>query len=444
MRPLIRLARKGLSWSSIGQTFEQPPFWARTPLFAAGPVLGDREAIEANFEGYVQQAYKANGIVFACVLARMMVFSQARFQYQQIVAGRPGDLFDGPALSILETPWPNATTGELLGRMEQDGGSLAGNFFATTVDDASSRRIRRLRPDWVTIITGSPSDDPFDIEAKPVGYLYHPRNTGLRESKATLLTPDQVVHWSPIPDPEAQWRGMSWLTTVVREVEGDNAATKHKLKFFENGATANFVVTYDSGLTKPQFDEFVAAWKQQHEGVDQAYKTIHLGGGAAVETVGADLKQLDFKVTQGAGESRIAAASGVGAVVAQFSEGMAGSSLNAGNYSAARRRFGDVTIRPLWQSAASALAKWVDVPAGARLWYDDRDIPFLREDAKDAAGILKEQALTVESFVRAGYTPGSAVAAVKAGDIALLEHTGLFSVQLQPPGTQTPSPQEAA
>src|SRR3990172_2833028 len=139
-----------------------------------------------------------------------------------------------------------------------------------------------------------------------------------------------------------------------------------------------------------------------------------MGAGAKADVVGADLQQLDFKLTQGAGESRIAAAAGVPAVVAGFSEGLAGSSLNAGNFAASMRRFADITVRPLWRNAAGSLARIVTVPPGSELWYDDRDIPALKDDIMDAAEAMSRQMLTIESGVRGGFEPGSVVDAVVA------------------------------
>lgn len=424
---------KNLSLSSIGRSFDGGNFWSVPHLLSAP--IGDREQIEADFEGYIQGAYKANGIVFACILARLAVFSQARFMFQEFEDHRPGDLFGNDDLTLLERPWENGTTGELLAHMEQDG-SLAGNFFGTVRGQGTDRRIRRLRPDWVTIITGSPTDDPFDLDAKVIGYLYKPKGH-LGVSQAQLLTPGEVVHWSPTPDPEAQWRGMSWVTPVVREIMGDNAATKHKLKFFENGAVSNMVVTYDPGVSPDNVKTFAEMFKEQHAGVDKAYRTVHLGGGADAKMMAANLKELDFKAVQGGGETRIAAASGVGSIIAQFSEGMQGSSLNAGNYGAARRRFGDITMQHLWQTAAAALAKFAPAPSGARLWFDARDIPFLQEDQKDAAEILGKNASTIASLVKEGFTADSATKAVMAGDLGLLVHSGLVSVQLQAPGANS-------
>ena len=72
-----------------------------------------------------------------------------------------------------------------------------------------------------------------------------------------------------------------------------------------------------------------------------------------------------------------------------------------------------------------------------RLWYDSRDVPFLREDQKDAADIQNRQAATINALIMAGFTPESSVAATSAEDWDLLKHTGLVSVQLLPPGTAT-------
>ena len=419
------------------KAWSEPPFWA-LPELRTGWVGSDREAIESSFEAYVSKAYKENGIVFACVLARLLPFSEARFQWQELVGGRPGKLFGTPELALLETPWPNGTTGDLLARMEQKA-SLAGNWYGTVVGSGASRRVREMRPDWVTIVTGVRDDveaSPWDLDAEIVGYIYDPVIGGRRRDPV-LLTPDQVVHYAPIPDPLAQWRGMSWLTPVVREINADSMATRHKETFFSKGAQLNVVVRYDKGIRPADYERYVELFDRNHAGPRNAYKTLHLGGGADVTVVGGDMKQVDFKAVQGAGETRIAAAAGVGAIIARFSEGLAGSSLNAGNYQAAKRQFADMTLRPLWRNAAASLAKLVTSPGGgARLWYDDRDIPFLAEDAKDLAEVLSKNAQTIKALVDAGYSPDAVVAAVEAGDLSRLagQHTGLYSVQLQRPG----------
>lgn len=444
MTPLSSLRRSGprslkgyLSFGG-GVGYDAGPFWLRddrSSLFSSSSVSSIHEEIGTSFEDYVEQAYKANGIVFTCVMVRQMALAEARFQFQRLDAGRPGELFDTPGLAILHRPARNQTTGEMVARMEQDA-SLGGNAYLTPVNG----RMRRLRPDWVKILSGvrgDPEASPLELDAEVLGYIYHPKTySGVKRPEPVLLTPDRVVHYSPLPDPMAQWRGMSWLTPVLREIDGDSAAMKHKLKYFQQGTTSNLALTYDKDISPDLFNQYVKLFEEKHAGVDHAYKALHLGGGVDPKMLGADMKQLDFKVTQGHGESRIAAASGVGSVVAQFSEGMQGSSLNTGNFGAAMRRCGDLTLRPLWRMMAASFETVLQVPDGSRLWYDDRDIEFLKADAKDAAEIFNLRAQSVRTLTDGGFDPDSVTAAVDAQNVKLLVHTGRPSVQLQP--TETP------
>lgn len=402
----------------------------RYPLVGSLSRFGrDVEEIENNFGAYIQGAYKANGVIFATSLARSLLFTEARFAWRRLVDGRPSDLFYDSGLELLRRPWPNGTTGELLARAEQDV-TAAGNFYVAV----EGERLRRLRPDWVSIVLTAPPEEAVESDVK--GYLYRPGGLGAK-TDGKLYLPEEVAHWSPIPDPEAQYRGMSWMAPVLREVLADKAATTHKLRFFQNGATLGPVVSLKETVTKEQFADFIRAMNEAHQGADNAYKTMYVGGGASVTLSTADLRQLDFKGTQGAGETRITAAGGVPAVIVGLSEGLQAATYS--NYSQARRKFGDHWARPQWRSFCAAMEPLLSAPDNAELWYDDRDIAFLREDQKDAASIQQIKAQTVRQYLDAGFSPESVIAAVEADDLGLLAHSGLYSVQLQPPGATDPA-----
>lgn len=392
---------------------------------------GGTERVPSTLEGYAAQAYAANGVVFACMAVRMLVFSAIRFQWQQLNVGRPSKMFGTEALSILETPWPGGTTQDLLTRMIQDA-DMAGNSYWT----AQGGELVRLRPDWMEIVLEPRRFREGVIGYRRAGYLYTEGGPGASEPVPFL--PDEVAHYAPMPDPLATYRGMSWLTPVLREIRNDAAMEQHKAKFFENGATPNMVVSLKEGLTPDQFDEFVDKMDDQHKGVRNAYKTLYLGNGADVNVVGNSFEQMSFKAVQGAGETRIAAAAGVPPVIVGLSEGL--QSATYSNYAQARRRLADGTAHPLWQNVAGSLAPLLPTPpTGVRLWYDARDVPFLREDRKDSAQIQQMEAQSMRQLLDAGYTAESVVAAVQNSDWGLLEHSGLFSVQLQPPGTAAQS-----
>ena len=393
-------------------------------------LAGSLEHIGQGYEPYVNKGLKGNAVVFACMGMRLRVFSQARFQFRQVRAGVPGDLFGNQELAVLETPWTGATTGDLLARCILDA-DIAGNSFSVRRGDT----IRRLRPDWVSIVIGSNSDsttDSWDIDADVLGYMYHP---GGRFSGREPVTLDfsEVAHFAPNPDPLATFRGMSWLTPVIREVEADSGMTAHKNAYLDNAATPNLSVKFDPQIKREDFEFYTKKFREEHEGTANAYKTLFLGGGADVTVVGSDLKGLDFKATQGSGETRIAAAAGIPPVIVGLSEGLSAATYS--NYGQARRSFADTTLAHLWQNMAGSMATIINVPARSELWYDSRHIPFLAEDQKDAADIEAVKAQTIRSLIDGGFTADSAVDAVMSGDMSRLKHTGLFSVQLQAPGS---------
>lgn len=372
--------------------------------------------------------YKSNGIVFACMAVRQRVFSQITFRFASLNNGRVGKLFGGPDLDILSKPWPNGSTGELAARMIQDA-DKAGNFYGVR----NGNRIYRRDPSKTSIIlSGDPKEDEFvDI----VGYAYQPNG---KQGKTFTYFPEEMCHWAPNPDPDHPYKGMSWITPVLREIRSDNAATDHKAKFFANGATPNMVVKFPPDvMSQEQFDKFKAKMDADYSGTRNASKTLYLAPGADVNVVGKDFQQMDFANTQGRDETRIASAAGVPPVIVGLKESLAGSSLNQGNWSAARRSFSDGTMSDLYRGAAEALETIVPAPQSkgpAKLWFDISQVPFFREDRKDAADIQLIVAQTIRQYVDSGWTPEAALAAIQAEDVGLLTHTGNYSVQLQPVG----------
>lgn len=386
----------------------------------------DREGIADHFEGLVLTAYRQNGVVFACMLARMMVFSAVRFQYQRLERGRPTALFGDQSLSLLEQPWQGGTTQDLLTRMIQDA-DLAGNSYWVRQED----ELVRLRPDWVQIVLGERHLNGGQVGYKKLGYVYTEGGDDRRGTTAAFSA-DEVAHFAPIPDPLANYRGMSWLTPVLREIRADKRMQTHRDKFFENGATPNMVVKFDPQVSIETFKQYKEEFLATHQGTNNAYKTLFLGGGSDATVVGNTFEQMDFRQVGGWGETRIAAAAGVPPIIVGLSEGLQAATYS--NYGQARRRFADGTIHPLWSNVAGSLQTIVPPPLASRLFYDARDVPFLREDAKEVAEILSKKAGAIRTLTDGGYTPESVIAAVDAADVSLLTHSGLVPVQLNIPG----------
>lgn len=427
MANLLQHLRRGFVWPYAGR---YDP-WETSAYLSVSNPAPDQEAAPAGFEQLVNGPFKSNPIVFACELKRIQLFAEARFTFRALRDGRPTThLFGTRDLGILENPWPRGTTGDLLGNMILHA-DLGGNaFVARQLEEPS--RLRLLRPDWVSIVMGDSSGRPVEsssqLDAEIIGFIYDPKDG---QTAAEVLLAEEVAHFAPVPDPLARFRGMSWLTPVIREYQADQAATLHKLTFFKNGATPQLVVIPPAGATVDSVKALAEKMDATHDGWRNAYKTLYLAPGSTVEVAGKDLKQLDFSNTQGKGETRIIAAAGLHPVLLPASEGLQGSALNAGNYGAVRRVVADTTFRPLWRAASACLAQIMPVPGDAELWYDEINIPFLHEDAQDAATILQTKMSTIQIGINAGLDPNTVIAAVLP-DVGL-KHTGLTSVQLTPP-----------
>lgn len=388
---------------------------------------GDAERLQGTFASYAADGYQANGIVFAVLQRRVALFSETRFQWQRL---NDKSLWGDQNLKLLEEPWPGGSTGELLARMEQDA-SLAGNAFIAR----EPGRLRRLRPDWTEFVMTPETNGHRSL----LGYLHRP-NGGYGD--AIFYLPEEVAHYAPIPDPLGRRRGMSWLTPVAREVDADALMTSHKSDFFRNSATPNALIKYQQKLGTGAKERLAAAWSARYGG-SEGWGTAVLDEGADFQVIGSSFESMNFAGVQAAGENRIAAAGGVPAIVVGLKEGL--DSATYSNFAQAMRAFADLTMRPLWREVCAALSVIVPPPSGSRLWYDTRDIAALSAGEQDAAATMAQQAATLSTLLAAGFDPDSAKAAVTAGDLTLLRHTGLLSVQLQPPGsTPTSAPAEGA
>ena len=220
---------------------------------------------------------------FAAQMVRALVLSGARFTFRNLPSSgkSSGKTFGTRALAPLERPWSNGTTGNLVSTMEWHEG-IAGNSFVTNRDP---NRLRVLRPDWTALVYGShqePEDAAYALDGELIGYVYAngglvPPNgsgqlTGMFNRAQTLL-PDEVAHFAPLPDPEGAGIGMSWVTAALKDLQGDVAATEHKLQFFKNAGTPNLVVKGIPAQTRKQFDDLVDMLEQRHTGVANAFRT---------------------------------------------------------------------------------------------------------------------------------------------------------------------------
>lgn len=382
------------------------------------------EQILPTFVSQTQNAYAGNTVIFSVILARMMLFTEATFKFQNLSDKR---LRGNTDLLKLEHPWPNGTTGELLARMEQDS-SLAGNSYTWDAGE----QLYRFRPDAITIVSEEIDDGLGRKFRKVIGYFYDPKRLGNYESDPMYFTVDEIAHYSPIPDPLANFRGMSWLTPVAREIMADQGLTDYKISYLDNAATPNLMLKYDQELDPNVIKRLKDQIEARHTGVDKAFRTIILDQGGDLSIVGSTMEQMNFTSVQAAGENRIAAAGGVPGIVVGLKEGLMAATYS--NYEQAMRRFADITMRPLWRIACASLSPLVTIPHGTRLWYDVSDVAALNQGEKDRADTNYVNAQAIKQLVDAGYTQDSVITAISSGDMnhLVVDKTKMQQAQSQP------------
>ncbi|MDH3193314.1 MAG: phage portal protein, partial [Acidimicrobiia bacterium] len=265
-------------------------------------------------------------------------------------------------------------------------------------------------------------------------YLYYPN--GVDNGPAVALMRDEVAHYTPVPDPARNFVGMSWVQTVLLDSMTDQQMARHQAKFYENAATPNLFVKVEQSLTDDSRTRLREELDRRYGGWQNAYKTIVLDGGADIRAVGQDFQQADFVANRAANESRIVLASGVPPIILGIQAGL--DSATYSNYDQAFKQFA-IVLRKLWKDATTALESITPIPRGSILWPDESEVQALQDSNTNIATLRQTQAATINTLISAGFTAESANQAVITGDFTRLEHTGLFSVQLQPAGALEPA-----
>jgi phage portal protein BeeE len=374
----------------------------------------NREIAAQNLVTQAQQAYATNGVVFAIILVRQMLLSEATFKLRNKVTK---ELYGRPDLRILEEPWPNGTAGDLWARMEQDV-SLAGNAFIAKVEDDT---LLRLPPSEVTIVSRVETSLGGTRYRQVIGYDWDPDKVNARPGQpsrtAQFFTVDEVAHWSPYPDPAANFRGMSWLTPVLREVAADTGMTQYKTQYMDHGSPV-VAVKYPMKLRPDTIDSVVDRIMAKYGGLGNAFKPLVFDQGAD-PTLGSTLNELNFAAVQAAGEARVCAAGGVDPMLL----GLRGDRTPAASEQDVMHRFEVITARPLWRSGCAALQKLVpNIPAqGVQLWFDTSDIAALQSAETERAQVAQVSAAALLTLVQAGFTRESAKLALTTGDPGVLK-----------------------
>lgn len=414
-------------------TFNGNTYAVASTIQGSAPDRADR-----TFTDLVSKVHEKSGVIPAAVYARSVLMSQLRFRHA------PWTL---PLTSV--SPAGGQSRGlrslnasgraHLLMQLETDI-AYAGNAFLVR---GTGNSLHRLDPSRVTYVLGSNMmpgwngdlDQFVPPDMTVIGIVYNPNADRTETRGSVAYLPGEYAHWMPEPDPASPWKGTAWVASITAEAALEGQIVDHQQKFFERG-TVPSLVFLSEGLEDEELSAASERMNQSYGGTSNAFKNLFLSNVTDVRDVSTDFSKIGFDGLHGSIEVAVAMRSRIPAAILGTRDSLSGSSLNAGNFSSARRLLTDAWLSPHAWSLCEALEVLAPPRSGADvvLAPDLSNVMFLQEDALDQATILQAQMATIRSAVDSGFDPEDAVARVVAGDLSGLVHTGLASVQLQPLG----------
>jgi hypothetical protein len=198
---VVRLLDRLLARGSF-DNYNEYAYSGAYAVTTSDPSGRSKEGAAAGVVRSAREAFGANGVVFGCAVARQALFSEARFVFQSAVDKH---LFGNMGLALLEYPWPNATQGELLARMEQDGGTAAGNAYIRRAvpEDGTDARLVQMRPDCVVIVSEEKRDNLGRTYRQPIGYAEDLTPMGSRAGRRSSTTWTRCATTARFP---TRWR----------------------------------------------------------------------------------------------------------------------------------------------------------------------------------------------------------------------------------------------
>lgn len=86
---------------------------------------------------------------------------------------------------------------------------------------------------------------------------------------------DQVIQIK-YPNPGDPYRGMGPVQTVLSDMDAARYSAEWNRNFFINGARPGGIIKVDYRMSDTEFKEFMARWRQQHQGVANAHRVAVL------------------------------------------------------------------------------------------------------------------------------------------------------------------------
>ncbi len=324
---------------------------------------------EPTFTRLVQEGYKANGAVFACVSRLATSYPEPPMRiYRQTDAGLE-PLPNHPAQKLLSAPLAGIGGADLQ-QFTITYESIGGSAFWYKQRSNAGQPIG-LVPLHRAQIAPTPGGDQLN------GPYVWTKEDGTTEA----IPADDIVHFRWQIDPLFPWDALAPLIAVAREVDTDNEATRYLFALLKNDAIPRLAIVAPERMTiGPDEEKRIKAWWQEGQGGDNRGRPALLKGGMDLKKISLDLAELAFEALRRVPEARITAAFGVPAMVSGLNVGLERSTYS--NQGEARQGMTQDTLVPRWRSNEDQVTETlVKEYAGDRIVarYDTSQVAALQE-----------------------------------------------------------------
>lgn len=184
---------------------------------------------------------------------------------------RRKEVLDHAFLTVWNLPVPKFYTGRFFRETCQQHLDLVGEtIFVLNTIGGIIIEMWPVRPDRM-----QPVKHPEEFLT---GWIYQGPN-----SEEVPLELDQVIQIK-YPNPSDPYRGRGPVQSVLADIDAARYSAEWNRNFFINGARPGGVIEVDYKMSDGEFNQFVARWRQQHQGVANAHRVAVLENAKWVDT----------------------------------------------------------------------------------------------------------------------------------------------------------------
>lgn len=193
--------------------------------------------------------------------------------------GNIEQIFDHPSLELLHKANDFMTQFDLFERLQSNQELHGNEYWFILYKGGQPDAILPLPVNSVTPVPGR------DVYIK--GYVYRV------DGETFNLSPDQILHFKKY-NPLSDIVGLSTLNAARIAADTDNSAKNYNLKYFDNDARPDVILTFPETLTDDDQKRLVEKWNQNHGGSSRQFRTAVASGGLKIEAFQVSQRDMEY------------------------------------------------------------------------------------------------------------------------------------------------------